>query len=234
MTYYDTVGVDQDVSQKQIKKAFKRLAFKYHPDHSDREDAKERFIEIYEAYDVLSDPTRRQRYDRIREQNSSSARNYTERSKYEYDQRRAREQGSEYAEQGFEDFKEWLNKHGADIAETAVSSFFIGSAIYFLVPIIGGTILSFLYVVPVLGVVGYGVGAGVLGIALMMFWEAPGAAGCWVAFGEFLLLPLLILHVMSGDFDVSELSLFAEFVIVATGTGLLYFGANTLYKNLTE
>ncbi|HMA60281.1 MAG TPA: DnaJ domain-containing protein, partial [Halanaerobiales bacterium] len=62
--YYDILGVDKDASQKEIKKAYRKLAKKYHPDMNDGdEQASEKFKEISEAYEILSDPDKRKRYD---------------------------------------------------------------------------------------------------------------------------------------------------------------------------
>lgn len=62
--YYETLGVGRDASDDEIKKAYRKLAMKYHPDRSDEPDAEERFKEISEAYAVLSDPDKRAAYDR--------------------------------------------------------------------------------------------------------------------------------------------------------------------------
>ena len=63
--YYDVLGVDRDASQKQIKKAYRKLAQKYHPDRNpDDTAAEERFKEVQEAYDTLGDPDKRKQYDR--------------------------------------------------------------------------------------------------------------------------------------------------------------------------
>ncbi|KAG6524174.1 chaperone protein dnaJ 20, chloroplastic-like [Zingiber officinale] len=64
---YDLLGVPSSVSAGEIKKAYKHLARKYHPDVSPPERAEEytqRFIEVQEAYETLSDPRRRALYDR--------------------------------------------------------------------------------------------------------------------------------------------------------------------------
>ena len=61
--YYEVLGVDRKASDDDIKRAFKRLAIKYHPDRNKDPDAGEKFQEINEAYQVLSDPAKRQAYD---------------------------------------------------------------------------------------------------------------------------------------------------------------------------
>jgi molecular chaperone DnaJ len=62
--YYDVLGVSRDASEAEIKKAFRGLARTLHPDVSEEGDAEERFREVAEAYEVLSDADRRARYDR--------------------------------------------------------------------------------------------------------------------------------------------------------------------------
>ena len=64
--YYKTLGVDKSADQKTIKKAFRKLAKQYHPDlHPDDKKAHEKFKEINEAYEVLSDPKKKQTYDQF-------------------------------------------------------------------------------------------------------------------------------------------------------------------------
>ena len=63
--YYKILDVDRDTSTGNIKKAYRRLARKYHPDVSREKNAEERFKEISEAYEVLKDPEKRQAYDRL-------------------------------------------------------------------------------------------------------------------------------------------------------------------------
>ncbi|HEX7949830.1 MAG TPA: molecular chaperone DnaJ [Candidatus Limnocylindrales bacterium] len=61
--YYATLGVERGATDAEIKKAFRRLAQQWHPDVNTDPAAQERFKELNEAYQVLSDPDRRQRYD---------------------------------------------------------------------------------------------------------------------------------------------------------------------------
>src|SRR3712207_4136611 len=61
--YYETLGVSRDASEQEIKRAFRKLAAKYHPDVNKSEGAEEKFKEINEAYETLSDPQKKANYD---------------------------------------------------------------------------------------------------------------------------------------------------------------------------
>ncbi len=77
--YYSILGVSPDASLEEIKRVYRKLVLKYHPDRNpgDRE-AEEKFKEINEAYDVLSDPEKRAQYDRMREMGAFGARAYSD------------------------------------------------------------------------------------------------------------------------------------------------------------
>lgn len=61
--YYEILGIDRDADKDTIKKAYKKLALKYHPDVNDEPDAEEKFKQLTEAYAVLYDDTKRKQYD---------------------------------------------------------------------------------------------------------------------------------------------------------------------------
>lgn len=63
--YYKTLGIERGATKDDIKKAYRRLARKYHPDVSSESRAEERFKEVGEAYEVLKDPEKRQIYDQL-------------------------------------------------------------------------------------------------------------------------------------------------------------------------
>jgi DnaJ-class molecular chaperone len=95
--YYKILGVAEDASEAEIKKVYRKLAVKYHPDKNpqNRREAEEKFKEISEAYFVLSDSERRSRYDQTRRFGGGYAR------------------GANYAgAQGF-DFEDLLRQFGA-------------------------------------------------------------------------------------------------------------------------
>ncbi len=72
--YYEVLGVDRNIAQSDLKKAFKRLAIKYHPDKNPgNKEAEEKFKEAAEAYEVLSDPSKRTTYDQFGHQGVNSS-----------------------------------------------------------------------------------------------------------------------------------------------------------------
>lgn len=63
--YYEILGVSKDATDDQIKSAFRKKAMQYHPDRNKEPDAEEKFKEVNQAYEVLSDPDKRANYDRF-------------------------------------------------------------------------------------------------------------------------------------------------------------------------
>ena len=64
--YYEVLGLQKGASADEIKKSYRSLARKYHPDlHPDDKDCAEKFKEVNEAYEVLSDPSKKERYDQF-------------------------------------------------------------------------------------------------------------------------------------------------------------------------
>ena len=126
--YYKVLGVERNASQDDIKKAYRKMARKYHPDlNKDDPNAKDKFQEINEAYEVLSDPEKRKKYDEYGEHWKHADEFKAEREAYQ----RAQQSGGQSAywysvngddfmggfgrgnASGFSDFFEQLFGHGA-------------------------------------------------------------------------------------------------------------------------
>jgi len=117
-TYYELLGVTPKSNEREIKKAFRGLAKKYHPDINPAEDAANMFRMVHEAYEILSDPYRRQIYDYLlarqeivrkykkeqREQNS-----YKENEQeFERYKRQARQKARAHAKMKYAEFEKSL------------------------------------------------------------------------------------------------------------------------------
>lgn len=126
--YYKILGVDRNASQDEIKKAYRKLARKYHPDlNKDDPSAKDKFQEVNEANEVLSDPEKRKKYDEYGEHWKHADEFKAEREAYQKAQERNGGSGYWYSmngddfmggfgssgTSGFSDFFEQLFGHGA-------------------------------------------------------------------------------------------------------------------------
>src|SRR6058998_2465713 len=70
--YYQVLGVPKNASAADVKKAYRKLAQKFHPDaNAGNKEAEERFKEISAAYDILGDPDKRKQYDQVRDMAAS-------------------------------------------------------------------------------------------------------------------------------------------------------------------
>ncbi|PML18249.1 DnaJ C-terminal domain-containing protein [Vibrio breoganii] len=107
---YDILGVDKGCSKKEIKKAYKKLASRYHPDKNKEASASAKFKEVKEAYEILSDQDKRAQYD----QYGHAAFDDSYRSRQQHNQRSANGSGfsrSSQAHQGFSGFEDMFG-HG--------------------------------------------------------------------------------------------------------------------------
>ena len=66
--FYAALGVGKDASADEIKKAYRKLALKYHPDKNKQPGAEEKFKEVAEAYEILSDPQKKEIFDKYGEE----------------------------------------------------------------------------------------------------------------------------------------------------------------------
>lgn len=108
--YYQVLNLNKNCTAKEIKSAFRRLSKQFHPDLNDSPDAEPKFIEIYEAYQILIDSSKRKKYDDLRskQKNQSIVRYQKKRKeseqKFQEWSAQARREGYQYSRMNFKNF----------------------------------------------------------------------------------------------------------------------------------
>jgi len=110
--YYKILGIEKHVSVAEIKKAYRQLAMKYHPDRNKSSDAHLLFLEISEAYEILSHTDKRRVYDNLTA-NTDTIEFKGEKVEFEEMINESRRKAQSYAQMAFNDF---LNRAGFVIA----------------------------------------------------------------------------------------------------------------------
>jgi len=104
--YYKTLGITKNATNTDIKKAYRRLALIYHPDVNKEANAHQKFIEIQEAYEILSDTYKRSVYDDLNKKTYEKSESVTkEENNYYKWKEEATAKGREYSEMDFKEFK---------------------------------------------------------------------------------------------------------------------------------
>ena len=120
--YYKTLGVSKNASQDEIKKAYRKLAGKYHPDvNQNDKKAEQRFKEIQEAYEVLKDPEKRKLYNRVGTNWKQYQRAGGNADNFDWSQFAGQQGGRRYATQ--EDFNDFFGGGFSDFFETLFGRF---------------------------------------------------------------------------------------------------------------
>lgn len=141
--YYSILEINQDATLLDIKKAYRKLALQWHPDKNPSPEAHDKFIEINEAYLVLSDPTKRGVYDQLlnsfTKKSSFEEKNTKEHSDFEEFVFSSREKAKKYANFSFEEFSKSLAKSLGE-AGKVIGKSATNSILYYL---LGGALLFF-------------------------------------------------------------------------------------------
>lgn len=118
-TYYDRLGVSPNADRSDIKQAWRKAVKENHPDHNDDPNAQQQFIQIKEAYDVLSDPEQRERYDELGHDQflSDRQRTTTQDSREAYQRDRTQRSASDSQSSGQTGVNWRANTRGHEAAE---------------------------------------------------------------------------------------------------------------------
>ncbi|MDG1332054.1 MAG: DnaJ domain-containing protein [Crocinitomicaceae bacterium] len=138
-THYQVLGLSENATSAEIKKAYRSLAKKYHPDLNSASDAQEKFIEVEIAYSCLSKDDSRSAYDRLLKFDRSNVSNPKVRRKYETDvnmrTRRGRDDASERAHMSYSQYQR------DELLRTSFLALIIKTAITVLLGVIVSVVL---------------------------------------------------------------------------------------------
>lgn len=137
--YYSTLGVPKTATQDEIKKAYKKLAFKFHPDVCKDFNAHEKFIKINEAYEFLSNPEKRAFYDNLR---SSSNKSSKQNEQYQEWQEKARSTAKQNAQTEFSKYKQSVLDNLTQAYKTTKKGAEIGCGLYFGLTFLGSALFG--------------------------------------------------------------------------------------------
>jgi hypothetical protein len=172
--YYKILEIEFGEDILAVKKAYRRLALKFHPDKNKEQNAAQKFIEITEAYEVLRDPLKKSEYDRLYQTyfRTKTQEQYSEQTYEQTYQRKqqewadyGREKAKEYSSIPFEEFARRLLKEisvGAGYIPNAIAILFVGGGAIGMLTILpeafedgGGLGLSLLLMIVGLGYLAY-------------------------------------------------------------------------------
>ena len=118
MNYYDILDISINASNEDIKKAFRKLSLKYHPDHNKENDAEEKFIKLFEAYEILKEPYKRNAYNELLNNSvyNDVKTNY-ENKENNFNEWRAtaRKEGEYYSKRSYKDFEKTFDRTGQQV-----------------------------------------------------------------------------------------------------------------------
>ena len=125
LDYYKILGINREASIFEVKRAYRELAKKYHPDKNSSQEAKEKFVHITEAYEILVKPKKRHYYDLHFGAQGKMSRTYTEPGGVVYDEwlKKARKQAADSSQMAYDDF---LNTRFYRRANRVSSAVFLG------------------------------------------------------------------------------------------------------------
>ena len=136
--YYKVLGISDDAVEKEIKKAYRKLALEHHPDHNRNDpSSEENFKQITEAYGVLIDPIKRKEYDRFRADHLAGR--HTESSQFRYSQQDIFEEmlRNGFGKDIFEELNREFSKSGFRSGNTFFKTTLLGGALGGIVRVLG-------------------------------------------------------------------------------------------------